>query len=167
MWSAVAPMPYPCFDFAACVVGSDIYVFGRIRNLHRQRNSAFKYNTEANEWSTLTPMPGADHGISAQELDGLIYIVRTGDLHCGLICYDPASGLWSTLAPLPYGCIRGVSFILGGYLYAAGGHGNESKVQRYDVTTDAWTEAADMLEGRTHFGAVTIGYILTISIVTP
>ena len=44
-------------------------------------------------------------------------------------------------------------------MYAAGGKNSESKVQRYDVTADAWTEVRSMLEGRSHFGAVTIGSV--------
>jgi hypothetical protein len=159
-------MPNPCFDFAACVVGSDIYVFGGTSHSWQQR-SVFKYETETDEWSTLTPMPGEEHGISALELDGLIYVVGVGDIFSGLICYDPTSEVWSILASLTYGCTQGLSYILGGCLYAAGGHGSESKVQRYNVTTNAWTEVANMLEGRTHFGAVAIGYIIVTSSVTP
>jgi hypothetical protein len=52
---------------------------------------------------------------------------------------------------------HGAFFVLSGCLYAAGGHNSESKVQRYDVATNAWMEVADMLEGRYGFGAVTVG----------
>jgi hypothetical protein len=102
-------------------------------------------------------MPNAEYGHSATELGGMIYIVAAGGDSCGLLRYDPASGVWSTLASLIHGGWHGVSFSLGGCLYAAGGEDSKANVQRYDVTTNAWTEVADMLLGRSHFGAVTIG----------
>jgi N-acetylneuraminic acid mutarotase len=49
------------------------------------------------------------------------------------------------------------SFVVGGYLYVAGGDGDSSSVERYDVTTDTWNAVANMLEGRDSLGAVTIG----------
>jgi hypothetical protein len=43
-------------------------------------------------------------------------------------------------------------------MYAAGGAGQNSSVERYDVTSDTWTAAVtNMLEGRQLFDAVTIG----------
>jgi N-acetylneuraminic acid mutarotase len=159
IWSVVAPMPEPRYDFTACVVGSDIYVFGGFCREHSGRGhaSVFKYDTQIDEWRTLAPMPVGDHGISAIELGGVIYIVGGGNTSCGLMSYDPVSGVWSNLASLTHECYHGAFFVLGGCLYAAGGQDSESKVQRYDVTTNAWTEVADMLEGRYGFGAVTVG----------
>jgi hypothetical protein len=156
IWSVVAPMPEPCSYFAACVVGTDIYVFGGRDSANRGQRSVFTYNTETDEWSTLAPMPGTEYGHSAIVLGGLIYIVGAGN-GTRLLSYDPTSEIWSTLAPLLHGCYRGASFVLAGSLYAAGGVNAEFKVQRYDVNADVRTEVADMFEGRSHFGAVTIG----------
>jgi hypothetical protein len=158
IWSVVAPMPEPRHDFATSIVGSDIYVFGGRGNANRKQRSVYKYDTEANAWSTLAPMPNAEFGHSATELGGMIYVVGAGDDDAyGLLRHDPASGVWSTLAPLLHECHHGTSFILAGCLYVAGGEGTEYEVQRYDVTANTWMEMADMLEGRSHFGAVTIG----------
>jgi hypothetical protein len=169
IWSVVAPMPEPRYDFAASVVGSDIYVFGGLTNASertgRGHESVFKYDTETDTWSTLAPMPVSDYGMSAIALGGLIYIGGVGDTFCGFMSYDPVTGVWSNLASLTYDCYHGAFFVLGGFLYAAGGKSTESIVQRYDVTTNTWTEVADMLDGRSHFGAVTIGSIIISSIV--
>jgi hypothetical protein len=167
IWSVVAPMPEPCYYFAACVVGSDIYVFGGKNAIGRDQGSVFKYDTETDEWITLAPMPSVASGHTAIELGGLIYLVGTWEHNCELVRYDPASGVWSTLARLRHSCRNGTSFVLGGCLYAAGGIDTESKAQRYDVTANTWTEVADMLEGRAYFSAVTIGYIITTFILTP
>jgi N-acetylneuraminic acid mutarotase len=160
-WRVVAPMPEPRYDSAACVIGSDIYVFGGLTNASENtgfaHESVFKYETETDEWSTLAPMPLGDHGMSAIDLDGLIYIGGVGYTVRDFMSYDPVSGVWSNLASLIHQCYHGAFYVLGGCLYAAGGEGSESEVQRYDVTTNVWTEVADMLEGRCKFGAVTIG----------
>jgi N-acetylneuraminic acid mutarotase len=138
IWSVVAPMPEPRYSFPACVVGSDIYVFGGRDNTNRGQGSVFKYDTENDEWSTLAPMSDAEFGHSATELYGLIYILGAGEDCREVLRYDPASGVWSTLAPLIHERYNGASFVLAGCVYAAGGRNSESKVQRYDVTADEW-----------------------------
>jgi hypothetical protein len=96
------------------------------------------------------------HGHSAVELNGLIYIVGAGD-GFELLCFDPASRVWSSLARLLHKRHHGASFVLGGYLYAAGGEINGSNVERSKVVSDTWTEVVDMPESRDNFCAVTIG----------
>jgi N-acetylneuraminic acid mutarotase len=88
-------MPEPRYDVTACVVGSDIYVFGGFRREHSGcgNESVFKYNTQIDEWSKLAPMPAGDHGVSAIELGGVIHIVGVGDTSCGLMRYDPVLGV--------------------------------------------------------------------------
>jgi hypothetical protein len=158
-WSQVAPMPVAIYDSAACAIGSDIFIFGGYCNaLGGDQDSTFKYDTVADAWSTLAPMPHAssDHRVSV--LDGLVYIVGVGD-GSNVLRFDPASDVWSTLAPTLNNRGQCCSFVLGGCLYAAGGEGIDAlSVERYDVTTDTWEAVADMLEARTGFSAVTIGY---------
>jgi hypothetical protein len=50
----------------------------------------------------------------------------------------------------------GVSFVVAGCLYAAGGSDASKCVERYDMANDIWTPVADMLEGRRFFHAVCI-----------
>jgi hypothetical protein len=156
-WNTLAPMPELRCHFGACVVGRDIYVFGGEDEVSIKQESVFKYDTEADKWSTLASMPAAESGNSAIELGGLIYIM--GIAANGLLRFDPTSGAWSTLHLSNATSHDGASFVLGGCLYAAGGgEDSESNVQRYDVTTNAWTDVGHMLEGRDHFVAVTIGF---------
>jgi hypothetical protein len=51
------------------------------------------------------------------------------------------------------------TFVVGGCLYVAGGIGNSSSGERYDVASDTWTAMADMLNGREFLCAVTIGAV--------
>jgi tetrahydromethanopterin S-methyltransferase subunit D len=92
-------------------------------------------------------------------LDGdLVYIVGAGINGKGVLRFDTASGVWSTLGAISNNKHRSATFVVGGCLYVAGGGVNPcSSVERYDVATDTWTAVADMLEGRANFRAVTIG----------
>jgi hypothetical protein len=166
IWSAVAPMPAPRYNVAACVVGSYIYVFGGMNNNGDRQRSDVRYNVETDKWSMLAPMPSVAYGHSAVELGGLIYLVGSGVPASRLMRYDPVSGFWNTLGPLIHTCRYDASFVLGGCLYAAGGEDSESNVQRYDAATDIWTAVSNMLEGRAYFGAVTIGSKITPLTVT-
>jgi hypothetical protein len=72
---------------------------------------------------------------------------------------DPVSGVWSALAPTLHNRYRGTSFVLAGYLYAAGGihPPSISSVERYDVASDTWTVMVGFIEDRSSSCAVTIG----------
>jgi hypothetical protein len=162
-WSEVAPMPVAKHMLAVCAIGSDIFVFGgygsRYKAQFGDQDSVFKYDTVADAWSTLAPMPQGSYFHSASVLDGLAYVVGAGHSGREVLRFDPASGAWSTLASTLSKRQFGSCFELGGCLYAAGGMDQaESSVERYDVAATMWTAvAADMIEGRRIFGAVTIG----------
>jgi N-acetylneuraminic acid mutarotase len=121
-----------------------------------EQASVFKYDTEANAWSVLAPMPSAECGNSVNVIDGQIYIIGAGDDSRGFLRFAPVTGAWSTLASTLHRRFHAASFVLGGCLYAAGGIGSSSAVERYDVAADTWTAVANMLKGRHSFGAVAI-----------
>jgi actin-binding protein IPP len=159
-WSDVAPMPSGRYNAAACAIGSDIFVFGGKDDEDDAQDSVLKYDTEADEWSTLAPMPYASssrHSICVH--GGLVYIV--GILHDSndFISFDPVSGVWCTLAPTLHNRSSSVSFVLAGYLYAAGGRTQTSisSVERYNVASDTWTATSDLIEARSSSCAVAIG----------
>jgi N-acetylneuraminic acid mutarotase len=151
-------MPAPREMFACCAYKSDIYVFGgydeRLENQGAQA-SVFKFDTEANEWTTQAPMPLVCAYHSASVLNGQVYITGAGDSGCDVLRFDVATGAWSTLAQTIDDRAFGVSFVLAGCLYVAGGNASAS-VERYDVATNTWTELANMLTERCCFRAVCI-----------
>jgi hypothetical protein len=105
------------------------------------QTSVYKYDTQANTWTILPPMPHCDyHSVSV--LDEMIYIVGAGISRSDILRFGPASGSWSTLTPTAVKRVAGVGFVLNGCLYAAGGHSGLSSVERYDTTTDSWTAVA-------------------------
>jgi N-acetylneuraminic acid mutarotase len=154
-WSQITPMPEARWSFAACAVGSDIYVFGGFDSEldYRPQASVFKLDTVANDWNTLALMPRSSCVNSASVVDGLICVVGSTVAHC----FDPLSGDWSTIAPTITSRFDAASFALGGCVYVAGGSGEKSSVERYDPASDTWSSVANMLEGRDCSGAVTVG----------
>jgi N-acetylneuraminic acid mutarotase len=158
VWSEVEPMPEARMLAAACTVGNDIYVFGGKSEGEIPELSVFKFDTVANEWSSLAPMPHTCQFQNATLLGDLVYIVGAGNGKV-VLCFDPASLVWSTLASTAYNRKGAGSFALGGSLYVIGGkvQPSSSSMECYDVARNIWTDAASMLEGRRYFGAVTIG----------
>jgi hypothetical protein len=157
-WSVVKPMSEARQGHAACAIGSDIYVFGGHFRLIAKR-SVFKFDTDCNTRSTLEPMPVTCmyHSVSVRDGD-LVYIIGAGEDNEGVLCFDTASGVWSTLGATSNSKHGSASFLLGGCLYVAGGDStSSSSVKRYDVATDTWTAVANMLEDRLYSCAVTIG----------
>jgi hypothetical protein len=159
VWNQVAPLPEARENFAACAVGNDIFVFGGRDENDRAQDSVFKYDTEANEWSTLGPMPCSTSGHTASFCKGLIYIL--GSTASGIhrvLRFDPISMVYATsVASALNNHWRGVSFVLGDYLYAAGGSTHRRSVERYDMESNTWTAVVDMAHGRFDFSAVVIG----------
>jgi kelch-like protein 21 len=143
---------------ASCAVGSDIYLFGGAGG-DDSGTSVFKFDTVANQWSTLNHMPMRSERSSATILEGLIYIVGADNTKKGVMSFNPTSEVWMTLAPTLKGRWGGASFVLQGCLYAAGGIFGDSSlsVERYDVASNIWTAVADMHERRVHFAVITIG----------
>jgi hypothetical protein len=150
IWSEAASTPDGQVRTAAAV-GTDIYAFCQDRN-GEPDDAVHKYDTLTNQWSILAPMPFFDdNDISANLIDGLIYIVGFGEI----LRFDPALGLWDTLSLTLYPRFCCAMLVLGESLYAAGGAGDASNMERYAVSTHTWTMVADMLQPRRSFSAVT------------
>jgi hypothetical protein len=156
-WSEIAREPRAMHASAAVAVGTDIYVFGGEDNENVKQNSVLKYDTVADAWSTLAPMPHECSYHSASICNGQVYIVGAGPEDEEVLRFDPALGVWTNLAPTLSDQSCCTTFVLDGSVYAAGGVGNGFSVKRYDAATNAWTAAENMLEGRITFCAVTIG----------
>jgi N-acetylneuraminic acid mutarotase len=94
-WSEVAPKAK--FGHAACVLGSDIYVFGGSNNNGQHQDGVYVYDTEEDTWTTLAPMPLACMFPAVTAIDGQIYV--NGVHGSGeVLQFDPVSGVWSNLA---------------------------------------------------------------------
>jgi N-acetylneuraminic acid mutarotase len=138
-------------------VGTDIYAFGGEDNNDTKQDTVMKYDTMTDAWSTLAPMTYASSKHSASICNGLVYIAGAGNEGEDFLCFDPASAEWRTLASTLSDINQCATFVLGVSLYAAGGIGHRSRVERYEMATDTLTAMPGMLEGRYWCGAVTLG----------
>jgi N-acetylneuraminic acid mutarotase len=130
---------------AAVAAGTDIYVFGGVDDNGGDEDFVMKYDTVADAWSILAPMPHACSCHRASNYNGLVYIVGTGEDNEEVLRFDPVSAEWSPIAPTIFNRTNCATFVLGGCLYVAGGLSQET-VERYDAATDTWTEVAEMFQ---------------------
>jgi N-acetylneuraminic acid mutarotase len=162
-WSHVAPMRAGRWASAACAIGSEIYVFGGSAHDEGQeivfQDSVFKYDTEADKWSTMACMPHVSSWNSASVMRGLVYIVGTGVSDRDFWRFDPASGAWDMLAPAKEERTGASTFVSSDYLYVVGGGSGTSSAERYDAASDTWTRVTSMSKARRYFGAVVIGSV--------
>ena len=97
-------------------------------------------------WTMLASMPlGArqEHGVAAA--NGIVYVI--GNYNFGattnpdarrLEAYDPATGIWSTRAQIPFAADHPNVAAANGKLYILGAVGTTQSAE-YDPATDAWT----------------------------
>jgi N-acetylneuraminic acid mutarotase len=164
-WSDVASVPEERYDAGACVLGSDIYIFGGNYENGTATSTTYRFDTDTNEWATLAPMPEARSQHSVSVLDGLIYVMGGYDcdekIASSVRCFDPVANLSSILAPMSVARTLLGSFVLGGSIYAVGGYGGGkrlSSMERYSVALDSWSEVlgGDLGQKRSTFGALVV-----------
>ena len=108
VWTYVASMPTPLYDFPAVFNRTNyIYIFGGRTNFTDGTEVATvrRYSISGNSWTNLASMPVAVSGSAATlGSDGKIYVV--GGISGGLTTdtvqvYDPIANSWSISTPLP------------------------------------------------------------------
>lgn len=127
------------------------------------------------EWDAIAPLPLARGNLSVAEAGGLVYAIgglSSTETFFGSATevdrYQPATGQWETVAPLPEPRDTAGAASLKGTLYVAGGfiegapftwHVTDS-VLAYDAHADAWRYVAPMPEPRQGFRLVAAGKYL-------
>jgi hypothetical protein len=150
-WSEMAPMPAERDHAAACVVGSDIFIFGGYDDDEKATFTTYCYSTETKTWVTLAPMPEANHGHSVYVLDGLTYVIggeRIDDNRSlsSVHRFDPVANSWIEVAPMSVARYSFGAFLLDGSIYAVGGRDGDSRLtsmERYCVASDSWSEVSN------------------------
>lgn len=114
-------------------------------------------------WTSETPM-GATiaQAVVVGAANGTVYVMG-GVSNMGYTAvatsyaYDPDTGDWSALAPMPYAA-RGAAGSMGldGKVYVFGGASASSYTQIYDPETNAWSLGASMLGGAWEAKAATV-----------
>lgn len=111
-WEKVSEMPDgPIAMSAVSVVRDQVYFFGGCSSSSshgvRNRNEAFRYDSTANRWKTLRPLPQAARGVTAVPVDQRYLLLAGGytDSPAGfsddVYLYDTESDQYIRRAPLP------------------------------------------------------------------
>jgi N-acetylneuraminic acid mutarotase len=159
-WTTKEAMPTARCDFAVASYDGKIYTFGgRIK----PTEYAFipegylgvteVYNPKTDTWVTKTSMPTNRCGLSANVVDGKIYL--TGGIkyydrfpYVSLVneteVYDPQTDSWTTENPIPNAVSNYASAVIDNKIYVIGGANITHLVtynQVYDPESNTWTEA--------------------------
>ena len=159
-WDTKEPMPSPRCDFAIAVYGDKIYTFGGRIN---PTEYAFipegylgvteVYNPKTDTWETKTSMPTNRCGLSANVVEGKIYL--TGGIkyynrfpYSSLVneteVYAPETDSWITKDPMPNPVSNYASAVIDNKIYVIGGANITHLAtfnQVYDPESNTWTEA--------------------------
>jgi N-acetylneuraminic acid mutarotase len=179
-------LPTPRGGFASAVLGSEILIIGG-EGGGATFDTVEAYDTQANTWRVLEPLPTARHGIQAAVLDGCVYVAAGGATQGGanpttvheVFSFDDptrcAGGsstpgfseiAWTTVADaLPPGRMEAQGIAHGGRLYVFGGYTSwgpdplctTGASMAYDAGTNSWSALSPMPVMWTHAGTVADG----------
>jgi N-acetylneuraminic acid mutarotase len=154
-WTQIAHYPDYIFDNAAATdpATGDVYSVGGTTSDFEAGTEAFVYRPASGTWAQLPDMQfSRDDAAVASVINGKLYVTDGYDAVDGvnqpaLEIYDPATGLWSTGAPIPQASYGPTAAVLDGKMYVVGGCVEDgvctsTDVQVYDPATNTWSQAA-------------------------
>lgn len=157
VWERVTDFPgTPRTLGRACAIGTKIYFYGgRITTGSIYMNDTWCYDTEFGTWTQVATGPVARYAHHCVAIDGKMYVhggcfktTAAMDMRSDLLCYDPETDVWSSLAgndtPLSYGgaaVVNGKMYIYGGLYYQSGSTGQYTSqtLRCYDPATNKWS----------------------------
>ncbi|XP_027825868.2 kelch-like protein 33 isoform X1 [Ovis aries] len=130
VWRPAPPLPEPRFAHAAAVLEGQLYMSGGCSETGQYQASLLHYDPKVEKPVTLlSPMgvPRAGHVMAA--LGGRLYVAgglgQTGDL-LSFEAYDPSTGSWTHLTPLPFPHVGAAGAVLQGELLVLGGYSHRT-----------------------------------------
>jgi N-acetylneuraminic acid mutarotase len=166
-WTFKQVMPTERCMFAVAVWQDKIYCIGgsaRINGSIQVTGLNQVYDPANDSWETKASMPTPRSYMSANVVDGKIYVMGGADVNISHITvnevYDPANDTWTTgKAPVPDSSIWSASAVYDNKIYVIGGYQAGSKNRMYDPQTDTWYYKASPPLAFAGSGAVTSGVL--------
>ena len=165
-WTEKARMPTGRGSPAGAAIDGRIYLAGGDPG----GNLLTVYDPATDRWSRLADMPTARQHTSAVSHGGKLYVLGgRSELGAGVgnvdaaEVFDPATGEWTRLAPMPTARGGLAAAVAGPYLLTFGGEGNPAdptgtfpEVEAYDTRTGTWQSLSPMPTPRHGIGAATV-----------
>jgi len=159
-WRTVGTLARPVRSPAVAAVGNRLYVMGGcVEGSSWTVDDLQIFNPATGTVVVGPPVPLAACGMAAVVLNGRIHLIGgvyqwepadiLGTWAANHSVFDPATGIWSSLAPLPQATGAHAMAVVGGKIYVWGGL--PTGLQVYDPATDSWTQPTSGPTGR--FGA--------------
>ncbi|MGQ5700434.1 Kelch repeat-containing protein [Sandaracinobacteroides sp. A072] len=177
-WREGPALPLPQAEVAGGVIDGAVLLAGGRRPSgdangaygdHEDTGAAFILKPGSRQWEALAPLPVPRNSAAAAVLGGRLHVaggrvvtpgglVNRTDHHA----YDPLTGRWQTLAPMPAARGGHAAAVLGGRLWCFGGEsfGKDGRAHHevfaYDPAADRWTREADLPQPVHGLGAVAL-----------
>ncbi len=163
-WETIAPLPETQYYQAVIADGAYIYsISGSNGSTSTDyTDHTWRYDIRNNTWSACSPLPEPLVSSDGQAITGKLYIAggfgingRTNRTYV----YDPAGDSWTAIpagagTPAVYAYRTGV---IGDRLYRIGGSSQDAYLNSFvwalNTTTNTWSPAEPMHEGRTFFAS--------------
>jgi N-acetylneuraminic acid mutarotase len=189
-WTRLKPNPVPVHHGAAVAIGKKFYVFGGFRLPDTGKigwypeDKAWVYDSEAQSWSELPPMPTPRGAHAAVAVGNKIYVIGGAKIPSGMDLpdgltpggpiellgtmevFDIEKNSWLTLKPMTLprnhhdiASLDGKLYVIGGTVgscFPSGWAANVSINEVYDIATDTWSTRAPMPTARSGIGAAVI-----------
>ena len=153
VWTNKTSMPTPRKSFGIAAFKEKIYVIGGLNCTDRNNDVITGlnevYDPKTDTWQTKAPMPTIRYGISANVVNGKIYLIG-GKNASGWIdgvneVYDPETNSWTTKASMPTPVYYYASTVVDNKIYIIGGSNGAvtaDLTQIYDPESDTWSNGA-------------------------
>jgi len=154
-WTSGSPMPTAVWDAAVGVLEGQIYVVGGNDADGTIVADTQIYNPATNTWSTGVSLPTPLAGASGAVVKDVLYVMggNNGSGYTnGLWAFNLKTQTWSSKAAIPISLEDAGAAVENNIIYLAGGNSTQdlrsNAVYSYNPATDAWTEEAPLLVGR-------------------
>jgi len=145
-WTLKKPMPTQRYHFGIAVYQNKIYcIGGTIRNGSSTSNTGANevYDPVTDTWETKAAMPTPRRFLTANVVNGKIYLISAVDSNSPNQVYDPSTDSWATKTPPPYQIMSCASIVFDDRLcfladedvLTPGG----AIVLLYDPASDGWS----------------------------
>ncbi len=167
-WRQLAPLRLDARqETGVAALKGRIYVIGGFTGERVIVPRVEAYDAGKDEWTEAAPLPFPMHHVNTAVVDDRLYVLGalvTGSFTAigDAFVYDPATGSWKSLTPMPLGTERGAggTAAIGTKIYVAGGLRRNASVpdfSAYDTAKDTWEVLPDLEEARDHLIAAGAG----------